>query len=213
MESSSKLTHVPPSSSNSTSSSSNTVSISPLKPGLNFPSIPKAPQLAPGQIPNGKGPLSSQDKKQDSSSASTRRPLYKRQGECLYSLLLLYIYVKVNTNKKTQTKIIFFTLFFNFVFFSLKSEREFNPDIHCGVMDMTARKPCTRSLTCKVCHLLHFEICFELEWSFLDICDPGPRNQGNFCSKLRSIHHLKANQAIFGRDTTIWISGIWENCL
>lgn len=113
VESSSKLTHVPPSSSNSTSSSSNTVSISPLKPGLNFPSIPKAPQLAPGQIPNGKGPLSSQDKKQDSSSASSRRPLYKRQ------------------------------------------EREFNPDIHCGVMDMTARKPCTRSLTCKTHSISH----------------------------------------------------------
>ncbi|XP_054640893.1 ataxin-7 [Dunckerocampus dactyliophorus] len=29
------------------------------------------------------------------------------------------------------------------------TEREFNPDIHCGVMDVTARKPCTRSLTCK----------------------------------------------------------------
>ncbi|XP_062842692.1 ataxin-7 [Trichomycterus rosablanca] len=28
-------------------------------------------------------------------------------------------------------------------------EREFNPDIHCGVMDIGARKPCTRSLTCK----------------------------------------------------------------
>ncbi|KAF6731792.1 Ataxin-7 [Oryzias melastigma] len=29
------------------------------------------------------------------------------------------------------------------------SEREFNADIHCGVLDITARKPCTRSLTCK----------------------------------------------------------------
>ncbi|KAM3620684.1 uncharacterized protein V6R79_000577 [Siganus canaliculatus] len=29
------------------------------------------------------------------------------------------------------------------------TEREFNPDIHCGVVDLTARKPCTRSLTCK----------------------------------------------------------------
>ncbi|XP_054482827.1 ataxin-7-like, partial [Anoplopoma fimbria] len=29
------------------------------------------------------------------------------------------------------------------------TEREFNADIHCGVVDMTARKPCTRSLTCK----------------------------------------------------------------
>ncbi|XP_076848382.1 ataxin-7 isoform X4 [Brachyhypopomus gauderio] len=28
-------------------------------------------------------------------------------------------------------------------------EREFNPDVHCGVLDMGARKPCTRSLTCK----------------------------------------------------------------
>ncbi|XP_076125122.1 ataxin-7 [Alosa pseudoharengus] len=28
-------------------------------------------------------------------------------------------------------------------------EREFNPDIHCGVVDLPARKPCTRSLTCK----------------------------------------------------------------
>ncbi|KAF5904513.1 ataxin-7-like isoform X2 [Clarias magur] len=28
-------------------------------------------------------------------------------------------------------------------------EREFNPDVHCGVMDIGARKPCTRSLTCK----------------------------------------------------------------
>ncbi|XP_068576403.1 ataxin-7 isoform X2 [Cebidichthys violaceus] len=29
------------------------------------------------------------------------------------------------------------------------TEREFNADVHCGVVDMTARKPCTRSLTCK----------------------------------------------------------------
>ncbi|CAL9705019.1 unnamed protein product [Knipowitschia caucasica] len=29
------------------------------------------------------------------------------------------------------------------------TEREFNPDIHCGVMDLSARKTCTRSLTCK----------------------------------------------------------------
>ncbi|XP_051966888.1 ataxin-7-like [Xyrauchen texanus] len=107
VDSSAKLVHVPASTSSPSSSSSNTVSSSQLKPGLNFPSIPKAPQMAPGQIPNGKGHLSSLDKKQDNSSASSKRPLYKRQ------------------------------------------EREFNPDIHCGVMDITARKPCTRSLTCK----------------------------------------------------------------
>ncbi|XP_073323923.1 ataxin-7 [Pagrus major] len=93
-----------------TTSSSSSSSSSALKPGLNCPSIPKPPLLAPGQIPNGKGHLSVlSDKKQDSSSsASSRRHL----------------------NKKV-------------------TEREFNADIHCGVVDMTARKPCTRSLTCK----------------------------------------------------------------
>lgn len=29
------------------------------------------------------------------------------------------------------------------------SEREFDPDIHCGVIDLETKKPCTRSLTCK----------------------------------------------------------------
>nr|XP_056716006.1 ataxin-7 isoform X2 [Euleptes europaea] len=29
------------------------------------------------------------------------------------------------------------------------SEREFDPDIYCGVVDMETKKPCTRSLTCK----------------------------------------------------------------
>ncbi|CAL8338145.1 unnamed protein product [Lota lota] len=102
------------SSSSGTTVSSNTATVSSssssaLKPGLNCPSIPKPPLLAPGQIPNGKGHTSVLlEKKQESSNASSRRHLYKRL-----------------------------------------SDREFNPDIHCGVMDMTARKPCTRSLTCK----------------------------------------------------------------
>ncbi|XP_071228644.1 ataxin-7 isoform X1 [Salvelinus alpinus] len=104
-----KLVQAPLASTTSSSSSSTVSSSSPLKPGLNCPSIPKAPLLAPGQIPNGKGhiALSALDKKQDN-SASNRQHLHKRL-----------------------------------------SEREFNPDIHCGVLDMTARKPCTRSLTCK----------------------------------------------------------------
>ncbi|XP_035007665.2 ataxin-7 [Hippoglossus stenolepis] len=126
VDSSAKLVQAPPAptttSSSSTSSSSTTVSSntttittssssssSALKPGLNCPSIPKPPSLTLGQIPNGKGHLSVlSDKKQDSSSASSRRHLSK----------------KVN-------------------------EREFNADVHCGVVDITARKPCTRSLTCK----------------------------------------------------------------
>ncbi|XP_075952452.1 ataxin-7 [Anarhichas minor] len=126
VDSSAKLVQAPSApattSSSSTSSSSTTVSSntttittsasssSALKPGLNCPSIPKPPLLAPGPIPNGKGHLSVlSDKKQDSSSsASSRRHLNKRV-----------------------------------------TEREFNADAHCGVVDMTARKPCTRSLTCK----------------------------------------------------------------
>ncbi|KAJ7415433.1 ataxin-7-like protein [Pitangus sulphuratus] len=31
------------------------------------------------------------------------------------------------------------------------NEREFDPDIYCGVIDVETRKPCTRSLTCKFC--------------------------------------------------------------
>nr|XP_020448613.1 ataxin-7 [Monopterus albus]XP_020448614.1 ataxin-7 [Monopterus albus]XP_020448615.1 ataxin-7 [Monopterus albus] len=123
VDSSSKLVQAPSApattSSSSTSSSSTTVSSnttitsssssSALKSGLNCPSIPMPPLLAPGQIPNGKGHLSVlSDKKQDSSSASSRRHFSKKV-----------------------------------------SEREFNPDTHCGVVDVTARKPCTRSLTCK----------------------------------------------------------------
>ncbi|XP_030586253.1 ataxin-7 [Archocentrus centrarchus] len=101
------------STSSSTTVSSNTTTImtssSALKAGLNCPSIPKPPLLAPGQIPNGKGHLTVlSEKKQDSSSASSRR----------------------HVNKKV-------------------TEREFNPDIHCGVIDVTSRKTCTRSLTCK----------------------------------------------------------------
>ncbi|XP_022538524.2 ataxin-7 isoform X1 [Astyanax mexicanus] len=106
LSSSSKLAHVPTSS--SSSSSASTVSSSPAKPGLNSPSVPKAQLLPPGHIPNGKGHLSSLDKKPDSSTNASSRRLYRRQ-----------------------------------------SEREFNPDIHCGVLDIGARKPCTRSLTCK----------------------------------------------------------------
>ncbi|XP_068170941.1 ataxin-7 isoform X2 [Antennarius striatus] len=125
VDASAKLVQAPSAPATTSSSSTSTASItmssntttfttssssSALKPGLNCPSIPKPPLLAPGQIPNGKGHLSVlSDKKQDSSSsASNRRHL----------------------NKKL-------------------TEREFNPDIHCGVVDMTARKPCTRSLTCK----------------------------------------------------------------
>ncbi|XP_047438879.1 ataxin-7 [Mugil cephalus] len=121
VDSSAKLVQAPSAptttSSSSTSSSSTTVSSNTTaittsssvhKPSLNCSTVPKPPLLAPGQIPNGKGHLSVlSDKKQDSSSTSSRRHLKKL------------------------------------------TEREFNPDAHCGVVDITSRKPCTRSLTCK----------------------------------------------------------------
>lgn len=76
-------------SSSSTTVSSNTTTIttssssSALKPGLNCPSIPKPPLLAPGQIPNGKGHLSVlSDKKQD--GASSRRHISKKVTGELY---------------------------------------------------------------------------------------------------------------------------------
>nr|XP_033782066.1 ataxin-7 isoform X2 [Geotrypetes seraphini] len=88
---------------------SSTVSSS-IKTGLNCPSIPKPPLPSPGQIPNGKGLLSTPpilEKKPDD-TANNRKFLYKRLAE-----------------------------------------RKFDPDIHCGVVDVETKKPCTRSLTCK----------------------------------------------------------------
>ncbi|XP_055503578.1 ataxin-7 [Leucoraja erinacea] len=35
------------------------------------------------------------------------------------------------------------------------SEREFDPNRHCGVVDLESKKPCTRSLTCKTHSLSH----------------------------------------------------------
>ncbi len=37
-----------------------------------------------------------------------------------------------------------------YVYHFSTSDREYNPDIHCGVICKETEKPCTRSLTCKV---------------------------------------------------------------
>lgn len=50
-------------------------------------------------------------------------------------------------------------------------EREFNPDVHCGVMDVGARKQCTRSLTCKVSPTQLFFVCQKCPNIFLK-CSP-----------------------------------------
>ncbi|XP_053786276.1 ataxin-7 isoform X1 [Desmodus rotundus] len=82
---------------------------SPVKPGLNCPSIPKPTLPSPGQILNGKGlPTPPTLEKKSEDNSNNRKFLNKRL-----------------------------------------SEREFDPDIHCGVIDLDTKKPCTRSLTCK----------------------------------------------------------------
>ncbi|XP_061583828.1 LOW QUALITY PROTEIN: ataxin-7 [Cololabis saira] len=175
VDSSAKLAQAPSaptttSSSSSTSSSSTTVSSnataimttssssssSALKAGLNCPSIPKPPLLAPGQIPNGKGLLS--DKKLDSSSSSSRR----------------------HFNKKV-------------------SEREFNPDAHCGVMDVTARKPCTRSLTCKT-HSLSQRRAVPGRRKRFDTLLAEHKNRTRERERERDVHHTHSQQNAPLRD-------------
>ncbi|NXU60217.1 AT7L1 protein, partial [Horornis vulcanius] len=46
-------------------------------------------------------------------------------------------------------------LFFSCFPFSHQTEREFDPNKHCGVLDPETKKPCTRSLTCKTHSLNH----------------------------------------------------------
>lgn len=109
--------------------------------------------MIPGQIPNGKGHLS--EKKQDSSGhVSSRRHLNKKlTGELRESpdcsFILLYC-VFMSSVLYSMAKMFVFVYPSPPSGLSVASEREFNPDIHCGVVDMTTRKPCTRSLTCKV---------------------------------------------------------------
>ncbi|XP_040215105.1 ataxin-7 isoform X1 [Rana temporaria] len=82
---------------------------SSVKTGLNWQSIPKPPLPSPGQIPNGKGILSTPPNvEKKAEDTNCRKYLHKRL-----------------------------------------SDREFDPDIHCGVVDVETKKPCTRSLTCK----------------------------------------------------------------
>uniref|UniRef100_A0A672ZFT2 Ataxin 7 n=1 Tax=Sphaeramia orbicularis TaxID=375764 RepID=A0A672ZFT2_9TELE len=143
-------------SSSSTTVSSNTTTIttsssSALKPGLNCPSIPKPPLLAPGQIPNGKGHLTvHSDKKQDSSSSA--------------------------------------------------SKREFNPDVHCGVVDMTARKPCTRSLTCKT-HSLSQRRAVPGRRKRFDTLLAEHKNRAREREREREVHQTHSQQTPPLRDT------------
>lgn len=51
----------------------------------------------------------------------------------------------------TLVKISVIIYFFSFFYPPFcQTEREFDPNKHCGVLDPETKKPCTRSLTCKV---------------------------------------------------------------
>ncbi|XP_053545366.1 ataxin-7 [Bombina bombina] len=126
---------------------SSTVSSS-IKTGLNCPSIPKPPLPSPGQIPNGKGILSTTsilEKKPD--DTNSRKFLHKRL-----------------------------------------SDREFDPDIHCGVVDTETKKPCTRSLTCKT-HSLSYRRAVQGRKKRFDVLLAEHKNKTREKEILRNSEH------------------------
>jgi hypothetical protein len=59
-----------------------------------------------------------------------------------------YVHLKKKCSLNAKSYLVSF-FFLHFCLF-LKPEREFDPNKHCGVLDPETKKPCTRSLTCKV---------------------------------------------------------------
>ncbi|KAM4740489.1 ataxin-7 isoform 2-T2 [Anableps anableps] len=79
------------------------------------------------------------------------------------------------------------------------SEREFNPDIHCGVMDATGRKPCTRSLTCKTHSLSHRRAVPGRRKRF-DILLAEHKNRTRERDRERELHQTHSQQTAPLRD-------------
>ncbi|XP_054882579.1 ataxin-7 isoform X1 [Poeciliopsis prolifica] len=79
------------------------------------------------------------------------------------------------------------------------SEREFNPDIHCGVMDATGRKPCTRSLTCKTHSLGHRRAVPGRRKRF-DILLAEHKNRTRERDRERELHQAHSQQTAPLRD-------------
>ncbi|KAM8930780.1 ataxin-7 [Pelodytes ibericus] len=128
---------------------------SSIKTGLNCPSIPKPPLPSPGQIPNGKGILStppSLEKKPDDNHS--RKYLHKRL-----------------------------------------SDREFDPDIHCGVVDVDTKKPCTRSLTCKT-HSLGYRRAVQGRKKRFDVLLAEHKNKTREKELLRQAEHQQQTPAL-----------------
>ncbi|XP_053325327.1 ataxin-7 [Spea bombifrons] len=128
---------------------------SSIKTGLNCPSIPKPPLPSPGQIPNGKGILSTPpflEKKPD--DTHSRKFLHKRL-----------------------------------------SDREFDPDIHCGVVDGETKKPCTRSLTCKT-HSLGYRRAVQGRKKRFDVLLAEHKNKSREKEQLRHAEHQQPTAAL-----------------
>uniref|UniRef100_A0A3Q2Q9L6 Ataxin 7 n=1 Tax=Fundulus heteroclitus TaxID=8078 RepID=A0A3Q2Q9L6_FUNHE len=79
------------------------------------------------------------------------------------------------------------------------SEREFNPDVHCGVMDATGRKPCTRSLTCKTHSLSHRRAVPGRRKRF-DILLAEHKNRTRERERERELHQTHSQQTAPLRD-------------
>ncbi|KAM4652381.1 ataxin-7 isoform 2-T2 [Discoglossus pictus] len=133
---------------------SSTVSSS-IKTGLNCPSIPKPPLPSPGQIPNGKGIL------------STTPSLEKKS-------------VETNNRKSLNRKL---------------SEREFDPNVHCGVVDTETKKPCTRSLTCKT-HSLGYRRAVKGRKKRFDVLLAEHKNKAREKELLRNSEHQQQTPAL-----------------
>ncbi|XP_074169334.1 ataxin-7 isoform X3 [Rhinolophus sinicus] len=70
------------------------------------------------------------------------------------------------------------------------SEREFDPDMHCGVVDLDTRKPCTRSLTCKT-HSLTQRRAVQGRRKLFDVLLAEHKNKTR---EKESIRHLDSQQ-------------------
>ncbi|MEE6501910.1 hypothetical protein FKM82_004355 [Ascaphus truei] len=135
------------------STCSSTVSSS-IKTGLNCPSIPKPPLPSPGQIPNGKGILSTPPFLEKKTDDTNRKFLHKRL-----------------------------------------SDREFDPDIHCGVVDVETKKPCTRSLTCKT-HSLGYRRAVQGRKKRFDVLLAEHKNKTREKELLRNAEHPPQTPAL-----------------
>ncbi|OCT85968.1 hypothetical protein XELAEV_18024138mg [Xenopus laevis] len=75
------------------------------------------------------------------------------------------------------------------------SDREFDPDIHCGVVDVETKKPCTRSLTCKT-HSLGYRRAVQGRKKRFDVLLAEHKNKTREKELLRHSEHQQQAPAL-----------------